>query len=78
MLSPDYAYIDPGTGSLILQIVLGGLAAVAVMAKFWWRRLLVLLRIREPEERKRTDVRAQAEPPAGERAEQRSEPVARS
>jgi hypothetical protein len=29
----DYAYIDPGSGSLILQVLVGGVAAVAVMAK---------------------------------------------
>lgn len=40
------AYLDPGTGSLILQLVLGGAAALAVTAKFWWSRLLHLLHIR--------------------------------
>jgi hypothetical protein len=44
------AYIDPGAGSMILQIVLGGAAAVAVGARFYWRRLLRFLRIRRPEE----------------------------
>lgn len=40
------AYLDPGTGSLILQLVLGGAAALAVTVKFWWYRLLHLLHIR--------------------------------
>ncbi|HWC25957.1 MAG TPA: hypothetical protein VG474_05175 [Solirubrobacteraceae bacterium] len=40
------AYLDPGTGSLILQVILGGAAAVAVTAKLWWHRLLQLLHIR--------------------------------
>ncbi len=40
------AYLDPGTGSLILQLVLGGAAALAVTVKFWWNRLLHLLHIR--------------------------------
>ena len=43
-------YLDPGAGSMILQIVLGGAAAVAVGARFYWRRLLRFLRIRRPEE----------------------------
>jgi hypothetical protein len=44
------AYLDPGSGSLILQIIAGGLAAVAVTAKFYWRRLTRLLRIRRSAE----------------------------
>ena len=44
------AYLDPGSGSMILQIIAGGLAAVAVTAKLYWGRLLTFLRIRKPEE----------------------------
>jgi hypothetical protein len=48
------AYLDPGSGSMILQIIAGGLAAVAVTAKLYWNRILKFLRIRkdEPEEHK--------------------------
>jgi hypothetical protein len=41
------AYLDPGSGSMILQIIAGGLAAVAVTAKLYWNRLLRLLRIKK-------------------------------
>jgi hypothetical protein len=44
-----FAYLDPGTGSMLVQLVVGGVAAAAVTAKFYWRRLLRLLRIRKPE-----------------------------
>jgi len=44
------AYLDPGSGSMILQIIAGGLAAVAVTAKLYWNRLLKLLRIRKDDE----------------------------
>ena len=44
------AYLDPGSGSMILQILAGGLAAAAVAAKLYWGRLLTFLRIRKPEE----------------------------
>jgi hypothetical protein len=43
------AYLDPGSGSMILQIIAGGLAAVAVTAKLYWRRLMKFLRIRKDE-----------------------------
>lgn len=37
---PVYAYLDPGSGSMVLQLILGGLAGVAVILKLYWRRLL--------------------------------------
>ena len=48
MLSP--AYIDPGSGSMLLQILLGGVAAAGVTMKLTWRRLLRTLRIRKDDE----------------------------
>ena len=33
------AYLDPGSGSMILQLLTGGVAAVGVGAKFYWKRL---------------------------------------
>jgi hypothetical protein len=44
------AYLDPGSGSMILQILAGGVAAIAVTARLYWSRLLKLLRIRKDEE----------------------------
>ena len=44
------SYIDPGTGSLVLQMIAGGVAAAAVTAKLYWRRLSRVLRIRRPED----------------------------
>jgi hypothetical protein len=44
-----FAYLDPGSGSMILQILAGGVAAVAVTAKLYWNRILRFLRIRKDE-----------------------------
>ena len=44
------AYLDPGSGSMILQILAGGVAAVAVTARLYWGRLLKLLRIRKDDD----------------------------
>ena len=44
------AYLDPGSGSVLLQALLGGVAAIAITGKLWWHRLLTLLRIRKPED----------------------------
>jgi hypothetical protein len=45
-----FAYLDPGSGSMLLQVVLGGLAAVGVAAKLYWHRLKHFLRLgRKPQ-----------------------------
>lgn len=45
-----FAYLDPGSGSMILQILAGGVAAVAVTARLYWNRILKFLRIRKDDE----------------------------
>jgi hypothetical protein len=79
MVSPEFAYIDPGTGSLILQAVIGGVAAALVFAKFWWGRLLHVLHIRRfPERDESTSPAPVRDAGNGTRvAEQRSEADAR-
>jgi DNA gyrase inhibitor GyrI len=49
IMSTVLGYLDPGSGSMILQIIAGGLAAVAVTAKLYWGRLMKFLRIRKDE-----------------------------
>ena len=39
MFTDAVAYLDPGTGSMLLQVILGGLAAVGVAIKLYWHRL---------------------------------------
>ena len=39
--NPAYAYLDPGTGSMMLQVILGGIAAVGVAIKLYWHKLRV-------------------------------------
>ncbi len=36
--STAQAYLDPGTGSMILQIVLGGVAGLLVVGKLYWAK----------------------------------------
>ena len=44
--APVDAYLDPGSGSMLLQILLGGFAAVGVIAKLYWHRVTRLFRRR--------------------------------
>jgi len=38
-----FAYLDPGTGSMLLQVILGGVAAVGVALKLYWHRIRVAM-----------------------------------
>ena len=49
-VSSAHAYLDPGTGSIILQGIIAALAAGAVFIKIYWHKLLVLLGIRKKTE----------------------------
>lgn len=42
------AYLDPGTGSMLLQGVLAAIAAIAMMLKLFWHRILAFLKIGPP------------------------------
>lgn len=44
-----FAYLDPGTGSMLLQVILGGVAAVGVAIKLYWHKLRVALGRRKKE-----------------------------
>ena len=39
---PAHAYLDAGTGSLIVQALLGGVVGVATVAKLYWGRIRML------------------------------------
>ena len=40
------AYLDPGSAGLLLQMIGGGVAALVVAIKLFWRRILRFLHIR--------------------------------
>ena len=44
--SNAHAYLDPGTGSMILQVLLGGVAGVMLAGKLYWQRFLSLFGVR--------------------------------
>jgi hypothetical protein len=39
-----FAYLDPGSGSMMLQLFFGGIAGVAVIIKLYWKSLVNLFR----------------------------------
>ena len=53
---PAHAYLDPGTGSIVLQVILGGIAGVLVAGKLYWSKLKQLVgRDRSEKASQRTD-----------------------
>jgi hypothetical protein len=54
------AYLDPGSSSIIIQMIVGGAAALAVTAKLFWGNILRFLRIRKDEPQ--TEVTAEPDP----------------
>ena len=38
LITPSYAYLDPGSASVILQAILGGIAAAGATIALYWRK----------------------------------------
>lgn len=46
------AYLDPGSGSLLLQLILGGVAGLALVLKLFWHRILSLFGVKKRKDEK--------------------------
>ena len=46
-LSQITAYIDPGTGSIIIQAIIGAVVGIGIAVKLFWHRILKFLGIRK-------------------------------
>ena len=57
-MDPILAYLDAGTGSVLIAAIAGGAAGVAVLAKLYWNRFLGVFSKsrREEAERARTEL----------------------
>ena len=38
--APSSAYLDPASGSMLLQLILGGIAGAIVAVRLFWHRIL--------------------------------------
>ena len=46
--SPAYAYLDPGTGSMLLQGLIGGLAVTISVLSIYWQKVKAFFIKQEP------------------------------
>jgi hypothetical protein len=44
---PVHAYLDPGTGSFALQLILGGMVALLATVRLYWERLKTFVQRRQ-------------------------------
>lgn len=67
-MNSAHAYLDPGSGSAILQGIIGALAAIAITLKLYWHRLLCFFGLRkriDDSEDEQPDEPDQSEPRSG-------------
>lgn len=50
-----HAYLDPGSGGMMVQLLLGGFAGAAVLVRLYWRQLLIRIGFRKPDMSNETD-----------------------
>jgi len=43
-----HAYLDAGTGSMIIQLIVGGIAGSIVLLKVFWHRVLTIIGRHKP------------------------------
>jgi len=49
LASPTYAYLDPGTGSMIMQGLIAGAAMASITIKMYWYKLTTFFKKPTPE-----------------------------
>ena len=52
-VTPAYAYLDPGTGSILLQGILAGIASVITTIVLYWQKIKVFLKRILPQKKDR-------------------------
>lgn len=58
MSEPAYAYLDPGTGSILIQGLLAAIAGAAMTIKLYWRRIVQIFSSKSKEVHKQTSEQA--------------------
>jgi hypothetical protein len=43
---PAHAYLDPGSGGMMVQLLLGGVAGAVVLVRLYWQQLLIRIGLR--------------------------------
>jgi hypothetical protein len=57
LVTPAFAYIDPGSGGMMMQLLLGGFAGVVVLLRLYWQRFTTFIGLRKAGSDTRDGVR---------------------
>ncbi|MFQ5763503.1 MAG: hypothetical protein ACE5GT_01105 [Rhodospirillales bacterium] len=49
-LGPAHAYLDPGSGSMIVQLILGAIAGAGIALKLYWNKIVFFFNRSQDEE----------------------------
>lgn len=56
ILSVDaYGYIDPGTGSYIIQLLIAAFVGISLSVRIFWKRIVRLFRGKKPPQKEPVD-----------------------
>jgi hypothetical protein len=47
--TPAYAYLDPGTGSMLIQGLIAGIAAIVSFSSIYWQKIKAFFSKHEPD-----------------------------
>ncbi len=63
--APIYGYLDPGSGSMFLQLLLGGLAGAALLIRLYFKKFIAVItgkKTETPENRETSSKELQEKP----------------
>lgn len=60
---PAHAYLDPGTGSALIQGAIAAVAAIGITARLYWHRIAEFMRRFRKKADKNPDDRSKRTPP---------------
>lgn len=52
-----FAYLDPGTGSYLIQIIVGGVLGVGIVLKAYWSKIRSLFKKNKKQETEKTKAK---------------------
>jgi len=62
--NPAFAYLDPGTGSALIQGLIASIAALGLTLKVYWHRVIGFFGLRRKSETVETDEETTHTPPS--------------
>ena len=56
MTQPAFAYLDPGSGSAIISLIIGFFVSIGVLAKTFWYKIKKIIGLSKPNKNKEWNI----------------------